>query len=77
MGEYAGRIYSPLPYESAFSQHAKAVVLNEIGGSAFLRLLGIDDWGRKCNVLNKSFLPIYGIHGRFFGPRCRARSGKY
>ncbi|SIO48296.1 hypothetical protein SAMN05444172_2248 [Burkholderia sp. GAS332] len=76
MGEYAGRIESPLSYESAFSQLARAVVLNEIGGSAFLPFSGIDDWGWKWDVLNKSLLPIDGIHGRFFGPRMPRETGK-
>ncbi|RZF24393.1 hypothetical protein EVC45_39120 [Paraburkholderia sp. UYCP14C] len=58
MPEYVGSKLSPLPYESAFSQVARVVMLNEMSAAQFLRLAGRTREDRHWDVSNSRFVPI-------------------
>ena len=58
MPEYVGSKLSPLAYESAFSQVARLVMLNEMTAAQFLRLAGRKPGDRHWDVSNSRFLPI-------------------
>lgn len=58
MPDYAGSKLSPLRYESAFSQVARLVMLNEMTAAQFLRLAGRKQRDRYWDVSNSRFLQI-------------------
>ncbi|SIO48304.1 hypothetical protein SAMN05444172_2249 [Burkholderia sp. GAS332] len=61
MPEYAGSELSYLPYESAFSQVARIVTLNEMTASQFLRLAGRKEGDREWDVSNSRLLQLDGF----------------